>query len=162
MILQRAPHVVFFVQKADVPGITLPPVNVPNQFVTLPFAGDHMAYNPFTVEIIMDENLEGYQELHSWITGLGFPESFEQYRELVQKDEDVLSHEGLYSDISLTLLTSLKNPNIQFNFKDCWPTTLSGWTMQHTSDDVTYATCTATFLYGLFDVEVVRAGSEGT
>lgn len=157
MILHRAPHVEFFVQNATIPSIDLPPIDVPNQFVTLPFHGDHISYAPLTVDIIMDENLEGYQELHSWLTGLGFPENFEQHAELVRNDQDEFSHSGLYSDLSLTVVTSLKNMNVQFNFRDAMITALSGWEMTHTAEDVQYAVCTATFRYGYFQIEIIRA-----
>jgi len=156
LILHRAPNVEWFIQEANIPGLDLPAVDVGNQFVTLPFAGDHMTYASLDMTIIMDENLNGYQELHNWLTGLAFPKDFSQYKELTDADRDVYRREGVFSDMSLTLLTSLKNPNIQFNFRDAWPTSISGWEMTNTIEDVMYATAEVSFRYGYFDVEVLN------
>lgn len=156
LILYRAPHIEFFVQEATVPSLSLPKVDYPNPFVNLPLAGDHIDYGQFEVQIIMDENLEGYQEIHNWMTGLGFPKDFSQYKELAEKDKDALRGEGIFSDIALTMLTSLKNSNVQFNFRDAWPTSISGWEMSNSIEDVMYATCTITFAYAYFDIEIVR------
>lgn len=153
LILHRAPHVEFFVQEAQIPEISLPPVEVPNPFVAQPYAGDHMEYNTLAVTFVVDESMQGYLELHNWITGLGFPKDYAQYEELFLKDRDPLDPEGIFSDISLTLLTNLKNSNREFIFRHAWPTSLSGWEMSNTIEDVQYAKCTATFAYAWFDIE---------
>jgi hypothetical protein len=157
LILHRAPHIEFFVRNATIPSLNLPPVEYPNHFVNLPLSGDHITYEPLTIEVIMDENLEGYQEMHNWLTGLGFPKDYSQYKELDDNDLDALRSDGKYSDISLTLLTNLKNPNIVFNFRDAWPTNITGWQMSNEIEDVMYASCEVTFAYSYFDVEIVRA-----
>ena len=95
--------------------------------------------------------------MHNWITGLGFPKDYSQYKALDDNDLNALRSDGKYSDISLTLLTSLKNPNIVFTFRDAWPTNITGWQMSNEIEDVMYASCNITFAYGYFDVEVVRA-----
>lgn len=154
--LYRAPNVTFFVQNVNIPGLSLDPVQVPNQFVTLPYPGDHIQYDPLVVQFKMDEQLAGYRELHSWIRGLGFPTDFAEYKELNDKQKSQLRGEGIFSDITVTLLTNLKNPNIAFNFRDCWPTSLSNWEMDTQEEDVRYADMTATFFYGYFDIEIVN------
>ena len=156
LILLRAPHIEFYVQEASIPALSLPEVESPNPFVKFPLAGDHIDYGTLEVQIRMDENLEGYQELHTWITGLGFPKNFEQHKELTDADRDALRADGVYSDLSLTMLTSLKNPNVQFNFRDASPTSMSGWEMSNTLEDVMFADCTVTFQYSYFDIEVLR------
>ena len=153
LVLHRAPHVEFFVQEAQIPEISLPPVDVPNQFVSQPYSGDHIQYNQLSVTFVVDENLENYTEIHNWITGLGFPKDHSQYEELFTKDQDPADPGGLYSDISLTLLTNLKNTNKEFIFRHAWPTSLSGWEMSNTIEDVQYAKCSVNFAYGWFDIE---------
>lgn len=155
--LYRAPNVNFYTQECTVPGLSLPAVEVPNRFVTLPYPGDHIDYEPLICVFKMDENLVGYRELHSWIRGLGFPYSHSEYKELSDKQKSELRGEGLFSDITVTLLTSHKNPNIAFNYKDCWPTSLSSFEMDTQSEEVIYANMTATFRYGYFDIEVLNS-----
>lgn len=155
-ILQKAPHVEFFVQDATVPSLSLPSVDVANPFVSAPFAGSHLNYESLNLSLIVDENLEGYQEMHNWITGLGYPKDYKQHGDLVRENIEQYQRKTVYSDMSLTLLTSLKNPNIQFNFRDAWPTSISGWTLTHTSEDVQMATFDVSFRYNYFDLEIVR------
>jgi hypothetical protein len=156
LILHRAPHIEFFVQTANVPSISLPSVDYPNHFVKLPLSGDHIDFGELTVQIRVDENLEGYIEVFNWLSGLGFPQDYSQYKALNDADKDALRTDGKYSDISLTMLTSLKNSNVQFNFRDAWPTSISGWEMSNVLEDVMYADCTITFKYSYFDVEILR------
>jgi len=156
LILHRAPHVEFFVQEATIPALDLPSVDYDNPFVKLPLSGDHVDYSPLEITLIMDEDLNAYSEIHDWLTGLGFPKDFSQYKALADADRDEFRSRGIYSDMSLTMLTSLKNSNIQFNFRDAWPTSISGWEMTNTIEDVMYATATATFRYGYFDIEVLN------
>lgn len=156
LILHRAPHIEFFVQEATIPSLDLPAVDYGNPFVALPLSGDHIDYGSLEVTVMMDEDLNGYMELHDWITGLGFPKDFSQYKELADSDREEFRRAGIYSDMSLTMLTSLKNANIQFNFRDAWPTSISGWEMTNTIEDVMYATCTVSFRYGYFDIEVLN------
>jgi len=157
LVLQRAPHIEFFVQEATIPSLSLPVVNYPNPFTKLPLSGDHMDWSELSVQIRVDENLEGYLEVFNWMTGLGFPKDFAQYKELDDNDKNALRNDGKYSDITLTLLTSLKNPNVAFNFRDAWPTSISGWSMSNITEDVQYADCTINFAYGYYDVEIVRS-----
>ena len=154
MTLARAPHVEFFVQQATIPEISLPQVDYPNPLVKQPLSGDHMEYGSLATTFIVDENLQGYSELHDWITGLGFPKDTDQYKELADAERDALNPAGLYSDVSLLLLTSLKNYNIEFIFRDAWPTSMSGWEMDVTTEEVMFAKCTVTFIYSHFDIEI--------
>lgn len=154
-VLHRAPNVQFFVQEVTMPGLNLPSVDVPNPFVKLPYPGDHIDYEPLRVQFKMDENLAGYQELHNWIRGLGFPTKYEEYKELNDKDKDLLRGEGIFSDITIVLLTNLKNAKIAFNYKDCWPTSLGGLELDTQSEEVIYLDMTANFNYGYFDIEVL-------
>ena len=157
LILHRAPHIEFFVQEASIPAVSLPTVDSPNPFVKLPLSGDHIDYGQLDVQIRVDENMEGYFEVYTWLAGLGFPKDFSQYKALDDADREALRSDGKYSDVSLTMLTSLKNPNVQFIFRDAWPTNISGWEMSNVIEDVMYADCTITFAYSYFDVEVIRA-----
>ena len=41
-----------------------------------------MNFEDFKLRFLVDEDLENYMEIHNWMTGLGFPYSLEQYKEL--------------------------------------------------------------------------------
>lgn len=149
-LLKRAPHVNFFVQKANIPSLELPAIFVPTVFNPIPQPETHLKYGSFSVTFSVDEDFENYLEIHNWIRGLGFPEEFEEYAALSQIPQ--YTGEGLKSDITLSILNSLKNPNYEFNFRDAWPTYLSSVEFDTTKTDINYITATAEFRYTLFDV----------
>jgi hypothetical protein len=147
--LKRAPHVNFFIQAVNLPGLTLPAIDVNNPLIRVPYAGDHLMYEELQISYKVDEDLRNYMELHEWIRALG-KRSFEEYRELANKPR--ISGESLKSDISLTILTSSKNANYEVVFKDAFPISVSGVDFATTNEDVDYIAATAEFRYTTYDI----------
>ena len=50
-----------------------------NGFAAIPLMGDILAYEDLTITFIVDENLENYIEMHTWLTAIGFPENTKQF-----------------------------------------------------------------------------------
>lgn len=148
--VKRAPHVNFFLQKASIPSIQLPQIDIPNMFVPIPTTRTHLEYGVFSVTFKVDEDLENYMEMHNWIKALGFPDNFDEYRKLSVIPE--YTGEGLRSDLSLIILNSTKTPNYEFVFRDAFPTYLSNVTFDTTLDDVNYVSATVEFAYILYEV----------
>ena len=150
--LKRAPHVNFFVTKANIPSLRLPTNEIPTIFNRIPNPIAHIDYGMFEISFQVDEDLNNYMELHNWIRGLGFPEKFEEYAAIKNKSQ--ISGEGLTSDLGLIILNSTKTPNFQFTFRDAFPVYLSDVVFDTTLQDVQYLTATAQFQYTLYDVTV--------
>ena len=153
--IKRAPHVNFFIQKINIPSITLPNIEVPTMFVPIPIQQTHMEYGSLEISFKVDEDLQNYLEIHNWIRGLGFPANFGEYAKIQSKP--TISGESLTSEISLTVLDSLKHPTHQFVFHEAFPTSLSEIVFDTTDTDVSYVSATATFKYVLFDISTVTA-----
>ena len=94
-----------------------------------------------------------YLEIYSWLREVGFPDNFAQYGSIA--GQSITSGEGVYSDITLIILSSAMNPNIEFTFFDCFPVDLSELTFDSTSADVDYLTATVTFANRRFDVKAL-------
>ena len=90
--------------------------------------------------------MTNYIEIYDWMKGTSFPENFNQYRQLKE------SNNGIKSDISIKILNSNKNPTIQVDYYDCFPTDLSEVTLDTTQTDVVYPEATATFRYNYFTI----------
>jgi hypothetical protein len=148
-ILARAPNVNFFTQAVNIPGLSLPAIDVNNPLIRVPYQGDHLLYDELTISYKVDEDLNNYMELHTWIRALG-KRSFAEYRDLESKPKS--SGESLRSDISLTVLTSNKNPNYEIVFKDAFPINVSGVEFSSTAADVDYIQASATFRYVTYDI----------
>lgn len=148
--LKRAPHINFFVQKANIPSIDLPAIKIPTQFVPIPTNYTHLEYGKFEITFAVDEDLMNYMEIHNWIRALGFPDNYGEYAAI--NNIPKYTGDGLTSDLSLMILNSTKTPNYEFTFRDAFPTYLSDVNFATTSTDVQYVTATAEFTYILFDV----------
>ena len=151
--IRKAPHVNFFIQSAEVPQITIPSTQHPTPFVARKIPGDHITFDPFNISFLVDEDLQGYLEIHNWLMGIGFPNEFDEYADLASQPS-VLGL-GIYSDISLTVLTSAKNPNFEIIFKDAFPISLSTLNMEATVDagGVSYQTVHAAFDYTSYSIQ---------
>ena len=40
----------------------------------------------FPLRFLVDENLENYMKIHNWLTGLGYPETTKQFKDLTTND----------------------------------------------------------------------------
>lgn len=144
--IKRLPNVQFFLQRATIPSITATPVSTPSPLNKMFHTGDSLQYANFDLTFIADEKLENYLEIFNWIKGTTFPERTKQFSD--QKK----SSDGLYSDISIQILTSHKNVNLEVNFKNCFPIYISDILLDTTAPDVVYPEVTATFQYDYFDI----------
>lgn len=151
--IKRAPHINFFIQEINLPSISIQPKDVGNPFVKIPYPGDHIDYSILTVKFKVDEDLKNYLEMHSWLRGLGFPKSFEEYSTLSNQNQ--LEGKGLRSDISLIILNSTKLPNYEITFTEAFPTSLSELVFSTTEQTVNYMTATVDFRYILYNIEKI-------
>ncbi|CAB4162874.1 tail completion and sheath stabilizer protein [uncultured Caudovirales phage] len=151
--IKKAPHVNFFIQKVNVPSIDLPSPNVSNPMVKIPYPGEHINYGKLDITFKIDEDFENYLEIHNWITALGKPEEFSQYKEIQDKPD--YTGEGIYSDISLIILASTKTPNFEITYIDAHPISLSQINFNTTDETVNYISASAIFNYTYFKISKI-------
>lgn len=162
------PHVNYFLQSINIPSVQLGDAEVPTPLIALPVIGDHIRYGELQISFKVDEDLKNYVELYNWITELGFPESFEQSKFIYDKERATPGTgslpsavgEGAYSDATLTILNSAMRPNLQVDFEDCYPLSLSDVQFTTTSGSVDYLECVCSFRFKLF--RILRLASSGT
>ena len=154
--LKRSPSVAFFCNQANIPEMTLGVADQPTPFKDIPIPGDKIQFGDLQLRFLVDENLDNYMEIFSWIRALGFPESLEEIYDWQKKDFDIAqpdkTTESFYSDATLEVLTSSQNPNFKIKFQDMWPTTLSTLEFDATDEDISYLTADVTFKYTLFNI----------
>lgn len=148
--IKKAPLVNFFIQKVNLPSITVPNLDVKNEHVTAPYPGEHLTFAPLQLEFMVDEDLINYLEIHNWITALGKPDSYQQYKDI--QDIPDYTGDGIYSDISLFVLNSLKAHNYEIVFTDAFPISLSQLVFDSRDADIKFITATATFKYTQYSI----------
>ena len=79
--------------------------------------------------------------IHKWIAKTGLAERFDS-------DED--PEEGW---VSLEILNSNFNSNVQIEFENAWPTSLTPVAFDATETGVQYLTATATFKYSIYRIK---------
>lgn len=141
--LSRLPHVEFFVQGVTLPDISSTPVEQFTPFKTVYRPADKIEFGDLTLTVLVDEDMQSYLETWNWLIALTKPENFEQYA-------DLLSGDGIYSDATLTVLSSKKNPNIQITFKDMFPISVGSISLATNQSDVNPPVVDMTFRYSSY------------
>jgi len=183
--VEKLPHVNFFVQDVNLPGLNIDPKLLGNPFTTIPVPGEKIRFNALDVTFVVDENYQNWYEIFRWMEGIGFPETRKQYnvvRDNIDKDFPTISKKGnktqqseldkekaaasnnilkykwlgnIHSEATITLRTSHNNPNIEITFEDCWPTSLSDISFSSTLTEDIPLTARVSLLYTKYTVKAV-------
>jgi hypothetical protein len=154
-LIQKMPSTNFFTTTVNIPSISTGDLDVPSPFRQIPTPGDHLQYGTLSLSFKVDEDLTNYTELYNWTTGIGFPDSFDQYRNELQVNENIKIPTSMYSDGTLILLNSNMNPNKQFVFKDLYPVSLGDIQFDAQQLDLEYVTCAVDFRFTSFDIRAI-------
>ena len=174
----KLPKVEYFCTQVNLPGVSIADnYTQPTPFRDIPMPGEKLQYDRLSLTFLVDENLENYQEIHGWLRGLGFPGGYAEFKTLLDAGVDrfptsknsVLgdagrskfaapNQGGLFSDATLTILTSKNNAVVEVRFSDVFPISLSGLQYTQQANDTDYLTATVTFNYKLYDFANTNAG----
>lgn len=149
-LIKKAPHFSYFVQTVEVPSLDAGVAQINNPFKIQSFTGDHMTFGDINATFKIDEDMYAYTEMYDWIIGTTFPNNFNEYKNLADKEKT--TGEGLYADATLTILSSTKRPSLEFRFYNLFPIALSGFPMSSTAPDAEYIDCSVTFRFSHFSV----------
>jgi len=159
-ILSKAPKVDFMCQSANIPSISMGTAVQATYLKDIAVPGDKVLYDDLNLRFLIDENMENYLQIYKWITGLGYPESVEQYNKLKSDDpysviNDIDRTDPRYfesSDATLQILSSNYQPNILVKFKDVFPTSLSTLEFDVSDRDYSYFTAQVSFKYTIYEI----------
>jgi hypothetical protein len=150
--LAKEPKVAFMCNSARIPEITLGVAKQPTYLKTIDVPGEILTYGDLTLKFLVDENMENYMAIHNWLSGLGFPETAEQYRNLTTNDLGIRDSKEAFSDGSLHILNSNYRDVAIIKFKDLFPMSLSSLEFDATPTDVVFLTAQVTFKYTIYDI----------
>jgi len=140
------PNLEFFCQDFTHPGMIMNSVEVPYKKIqAIPFIGDKLTFNELLANIILDENMEAYNEMYNWMR-----------TNLDNNENSRLESEGLrppsVSDITLSILSSHNNQTKQVRYIDCMPTALTDIQFQSTASGTEFITFGASFRFSYFEL----------
>ncbi len=140
------PNLEFFCQDFTHPGMIMNAVEVPfRKLQSIPFVGDKLTFNELLANIILDENMEAYDEMYQWMR-----------TNLDNNENSRLQQAGLrpptVSDITLSILSSHNNQTKQVRYIDCMPVALTDIQFQTTSAGTDFLTFGASFRFSYFEL----------
>lgn len=150
LIIERTPYINYFCTSASIPGISTQSVPRFSPFSDVKVHGDKAIFQPLIVNFIVDEEMNNWWEIYSWIRSYSHPESFDEY-----KDDSVTQNNLFPSKFSpATLLISNNKYNVkkEFRFLDCFPIDLSDVVFDNQISDTQVQIATATFEYTVYDM----------
>lgn len=150
--LAKEPKVAFFCNSARIPNITLGTAIQPSYLKDIDVPGDKIEYDDFELRFLVDENLVNYMAIHNWITGLGYPNSTEDFKNLITDGDNIENLLYQFSDGSLHILNSNYRNVAIVKFKDLFPVTLSSLNFEANDADVNYFTADAIFKYTSYSI----------
>ena len=168
--IHQLPKVEFFTVSANLPGITLPVATYPTPFKDISLMGEKLDYANLSINFIVDEYLENYISLHTWMVGIGFPDKrsqFSTFRDVTSNTPAVSDtpsvdtvgraspDRAMYSDAFLQILSNKNNPIVEVNFENMFPISLSALEFTQTATDVEYMIATAEFAYQLYEIKTL-------
>lgn len=168
-VINQLPKVEFNNISATIPAINLGEAIFPTPYKDIPVMGDTLTYDNLSISFIVDEYLENYMSVHEWLTAIGFPKNRNQFSsfrsnvsatpiatEGVSSDiGDVAastSSRGMFSDLTLTILSNKNNPIVEVRFEDAYPVALSALDFSQQNTDVEYMIASVDFSYKIYEI----------
>jgi len=151
-ILAKEQKVSFFCNSARIPEISLGTAIQPSYLKDIDVPGEKLTYGDLTLRFLVDEDLKNYMAIHNWLTGLGFPETMQQFKDFTKNEDGVSDILQSFSDGSLYILNSNYNTTAIVKFKDLFPVYLTSLEFEATDTDIQYFTAEATFKYTVYNI----------
>ena len=161
----KIPNTQYHITEVNLPGIAFGGDAILNsRYKSMPFMGDTLDFTPLEFTFLVQENLQNWREIWDWMTGIGFPTTPVEFSDAISEaeSEKTLLKRGknvnpnvLTSDATLTLLTNKNNPVIQVEFRNMYPTSLSGLSFNAQDTDASPLTATVTMNYDLYEIKVL-------
>ena len=148
--LTKFPKVDFFSNSARIPELNLELAQQASYLKNIAVPGERLTYGDFTLRFLVDENMENYQSIYDWLTGLGFPETTKEFAEIIKDKDGQRDPKEAFCDGTLRILNSNYRDVAKVKFNDLFPISLTSLEFDATNTDVQFFTAEATFKYTLY------------
>lgn len=157
--LLNSPELNFFVTQAEIPAISLATAKQSTRYNSIDYPGEEVNYNELNIRFKIDENLNNYWNIHSWIRLSGNAISLQELydKELEVNNNNNIKYLGthkqgsIYSDAELYLLNGAGNKSHKIRFYDAFPVGLGNISFDTEVSKVEPLSATAAFKYIYYD-----------
>ena len=150
--LAKFPKVDFFSNSARIPELNLELTRQPSYLKNIDVPGERLTYGDLTLRFLVDENMENYISVYTWLKGLGFPETTQEYKDLTTDKDGQRDNKEAFCDGTLRILNSNYREVAKVKFTDLFPTSLTSLDFDATNTDIQYFTAEATFKYTIYNL----------
>ena len=150
--LTKFPKVDFFSNSAIIPELSLELAQQASYLKNIAVPGERLTFGDFTLRFLVDENMENYQSIYDWLTGLGFPETTKEFADIIKDKDGQRDPKEAFCDGTLRILNSNYREVAKVKFKDLFPISLSSLDFDATNTDIQFFTAQATFKYTIYDL----------
>ena len=171
-VINQLPKVEYFTVAGNIPGLTLDEAQLGTPLKNIPLMGGKLTYEDLSITFIVDEDLQNYIEMHTWLTAIGFPKNKSQFANFRSETSNVATttrgestdigdvksstpERAMYSDAIMTILSNKNNPVVECRFADVFPTSLSGLSYNQNITDVDYLTAEVSFKYQIYEIKTL-------
>ena len=150
--LAKFPKIDFFCNSASIPEINLGTYQQPSYLKNIDVPGEKLTYGDLDIRFLVDENMENYMSVHNWLTGLGFPESPQQFIDKTTDTDGIRDLEEQFCDGGLHILSSNLRDVAIVKFKNLFPVSITSLNFDATETDINYFTASASFRYTVYNI----------
>jgi hypothetical protein len=139
------PNLEFFAQSVSHPSVDASPAEVPFRRVTrVSMPADKLSYGEMTANIILDENMNSYIEMHNWVSRM----VEENYAGPLDRNANLPPIEA---DVTVQILTSHNNIARKITYLDAMPISIGNIELeaQNSEGFITYP---VTFRFTYFNI----------
>ena len=142
----------FFCQRVQHPGASNPIVEVPfRNYASAPMPGGQLTYGDLTMDVMLDEDFNTYNEMYDWLVRLNHSEQIKKRYSVLKPDNN--SDQPSHSDIIVTALTNQNNKNRRIIYHDAVPHTVGDIQFDATNASVEYIIFPVSFRFTYFVIE---------
>ena len=150
--IEKLPHVTYFLQTANLPGITVAESTVATPTRAYPVTGTIIEFETLDITFIIDEDMKNFMEIFQWLRAMSSTEDLAQERAKLQS---IFGNSSLYSDATLTILSNKNNPIVEVRFSNMYPVSLGALEFNQQATDVEYMTVSAEFTYQIYEIHAL-------
>lgn len=130
LMIPKLPSVAMFMQTISLPGLNVKRVTQDTRFVDIAQIGEKINYSPFSVEFLVQNNLNNYREIEAWMRRMTVG--------------------GAHVDEVDNIVLSINSVDT-VRFYNCWPSELGDLNFAANPTDAEYHRCTVTFEYDYWE-----------
>jgi hypothetical protein len=130
----KYPNLEYFCVAANLPGVTITPVEARYKSLGFNFGSDSIQYDDLVIKFNVTENLDNYIETYDWI-------------------KNIVDKEDLYTcDAVLHILSSHNNTVKEIKFYDIFPISISSLEFDAQNTNIQYQPASVTFKYTKYEI----------